>query len=341
MSWLGFVENGIRSYLLDNWHSGEQVLLNATDLSMDSTDNSLNSTSTDLSNISGWAHVMGFTSPENWGFFKVSSAATNKLVFDTSYRTVSTEAAGDNVEVLEVFCPIKFPNTPFKVPTDPSTDKYVHFTIDFIESFLAGMSTGREGDGMYRTTGFIGMEAHSPLFRGVDSSMIDLFSTILRKRTIASGVKTYSPRGDTDGFDNGEGWWVRLGTCDFRYDHHFNSSLIQQEGNMLLLEQSGHGFSSTPAAAYLSAENTWTPARANADATMAHAIVVGVSGNWLKIATSDIHWMVHNLGTTGQLYLSQDTAGGITTTRPTSGRIQSLGQIMSARRILVNIGPWS
>lgn len=341
MSWLGFVENSIRSYFLDNWHSGAEVILNGTDLSMDSTDNSLNSTSTDLSGLTGWAHILGFGTAANTGFFKVSSAATNKVVFNTSYRTVVTEAAGDSVEALKVICPIQFTNTPFKIPTDPANDKYVSLSIEYLDSRIAGLSTGREGDGMYRTQGFLGVEFHTPLFRGVDTTLPDLFGSVFRGRRLADGVQCYAPLPATEGFDNGEGWNVRTTTCPFKVDQHFSTSHIQQEGNMLVLEQIGHSFTSAPAAAYLSASNTWTPARANSESTMAQGLVVGVNGDWLKIATSDIHYLVHALGTTGELFLSQDTAGLLTTTRPTSGLIQSLGHIMSNRRILVNIGSWA
>lgn len=342
MAWMSFIENSIRSHFLDSWSPATSWLVNGTDLSMDATDNSLNSVTTDISGASSWIHVLGFTAATNNGFFKVSSAATNKVVFDTAYRSVTTEVAGDAVEALGVRCPIKFPNTPFKAP-DPVTDSFVELRIEGLDSSLRGLTSGMTGGGMYRTPGFIALDIFLPTYQGLGlgATYLDLFGEIFRGTRLSDGTQFYAPSSDGEGFDGGDGWWIRRASCPFKVDQHYNSTNIQKEGNVLVIKQTGHSFTSAPAAAYISAADTWTPAQADSESTMAQAIVVGVSGDWLKIATSDIHELVHALGTTGTLYLSQDTAGLLTTTRPTTGLIQSLGQIMSARRILVNIGPWA
>jgi hypothetical protein len=85
---------------------------------------------------------------------------------------------------------------------------------------------------------------------------------------------------------------------------------------------------------------TWTKARANADTTLAEALVVSVESTTLfrvvYLGPGEVTYTAHGLGAAGtKLYLSQGTAGAITTTAPTSGIRQQVGKVLSANKIIL------
>lgn len=85
---------------------------------------------------------------------------------------------------------------------------------------------------------------------------------------------------------------------------------------------------------------TWTKARANADTTLAEALVVAVESTSLfrvrYIGPGEVTYTAHGLGAAGtKLYLSQGTAGAITTTAPTSGIRQQVGKVLSANKLIL------
>lgn len=85
---------------------------------------------------------------------------------------------------------------------------------------------------------------------------------------------------------------------------------------------------------------TWTKARANADTTLAEALVVAVESTSLfrvrYIGPGEVTYTAHGLGAAGtKLYLSQGTAGAITTTAPTSGIRQQVGKVLSTNKLIL------
>lgn len=85
---------------------------------------------------------------------------------------------------------------------------------------------------------------------------------------------------------------------------------------------------------------TWTKARANADTTLAEALVVAVEdANLFRvryIGPGEVTYTAHGLGAAGtKLYLSQGAAGAITATAPTSGIRQQVGKVLSTNKIIL------
>ena len=85
---------------------------------------------------------------------------------------------------------------------------------------------------------------------------------------------------------------------------------------------------------------TWTKARANADTTLAEGLVVAVESTSLfrvrYIGPGEVTYTAHGLGAAGtKLYLSQGTAGAITTTAPTSGIRQQVGKVLSTNKLIL------
>lgn len=88
-----------------------------------------------------------------------------------------------------------------------------------------------------------------------------------------------------------------------------------------------------------------TLAQADAVATLADgivAIVTSAADGPYYICTQSgklIKWTAHGHGAAGtQLWLSQATAGLITTTEPASGIVQPLGKVVDANTILFRLG---
>ncbi|MCK4968777.1 MAG: hypothetical protein KAS12_07010, partial [Candidatus Aenigmarchaeota archaeon] len=81
---------------------------------------------------------------------------------------------------------------------------------------------------------------------------------------------------------------------------------------------------------------TWTLAQANAESTIATAVVYSVLDvdNFVAINTGLMTLTAHGLGNSGQtLFVSQTVAGGLTTTKPTTGLINPIGVIMDANML--------
>ena len=102
--------------------------------------------------------------------------------------------------------------------------------------------------------------------------------------------------------------------------------------------QSSHGLS-VGNLVYANA-GTWTKARANADTTLAEALVVTVEDvNNLRvvyIGPGETTYTAHALGAAGtKLYLSQGTAGLMTATAPTSGIRQQVGKVKDANTLIL------
>lgn len=105
-----------------------------------------------------------------------------------------------------------------------------------------------------------------------------------------------------------------------------------------LQSQSAHGLS-VGNLVYNNA-GTWTKARANADTTLAEALVIAVESTSLfrvkYIGPGEVTYTAHGLGAAGtKLYLSQGTAGAITTTAPTSGISQQVGKVKSTNKVIL------
>lgn len=105
-----------------------------------------------------------------------------------------------------------------------------------------------------------------------------------------------------------------------------------------LQSQSSHGLS-VGNLVYNNA-GTWTKARANADTTLAEALVVAVESTSLfrvkYIGPGEVTYTAHGLGAAGtKLYLSQGTAGAITTTAPTSGIRQQVGKVLNTNKLIL------
>lgn len=105
-----------------------------------------------------------------------------------------------------------------------------------------------------------------------------------------------------------------------------------------LQSQSAHGLS-VGNLVYNNA-GTWTKARANADTTLAEALVVAVESTSLfrvrYIGPGEVTYTAHGLGAAGtKLYLSQGTAGAITTTAPTSGIRQQVGKVLDTNKLIL------
>ena len=85
---------------------------------------------------------------------------------------------------------------------------------------------------------------------------------------------------------------------------------------------------------------TWTKARANADTTLAEALVVSVEDanhfRLVYIGPGESTYTAHGLGAAGtKLYLSQATAGLMTATAPTSGIRQQVGKVKDANTLIL------
>lgn len=86
--------------------------------------------------------------------------------------------------------------------------------------------------------------------------------------------------------------------------------------------------------------STWTKARANADTTLAEALVVSVSDannfRLVYIGPGEATYTAHGLGSAGtKLYLSQGTAGLMTATAPTSGIRQQVGKVKDTNTLIL------
>lgn len=106
--------------------------------------------------------------------------------------------------------------------------------------------------------------------------------------------------------------------------------------------QSAHGLSVGDLVCW--ATSQWAKAIATADSTMAQAIVIAVEDSAtfraLYLAGTEWTWSAHGQGSAGAaLYLSQATAGDMTTTRPTSGRIQQVGQVKDTNTLILQAYP--
>lgn len=102
--------------------------------------------------------------------------------------------------------------------------------------------------------------------------------------------------------------------------------------------QSSHGFA-VGNAIYRKADSTWAKAQADAAGTLALGLVTRVSGDVFAVSAPGGFFVIeHGLGSTpADVYLSQGTAGALTTTAPTTGISQRLGRVISASILSLNI----
>lgn len=99
------------------------------------------------------------------------------------------------------------------------------------------------------------------------------------------------------------------------------------------LTKSSHGLSVADAVTVAG-----TKARANSTTTLARGVVTAVptSGTYTIVTSGYATLTAHGLGTAGQsLYLSQGTAGLLTSTAPVTGIIQEVGEVYDADTIYV------
>lgn len=101
--------------------------------------------------------------------------------------------------------------------------------------------------------------------------------------------------------------------------------------------QASHGFS-LGTAVYRKSDSTWALARANASGTLAHGVAVRIAGDAFTVGWGGFHGFEHGLGSTpADIYLSQSTAGLLTTTAPTSGWYQRVGRVIHGTLLLLNV----
>lgn len=123
----------------------------------------------------------------------------------------------------------------------------------------------------------------------------------------------------------------------FRLEFQPDAGIEQVVYPVITISQAAHGFAAEDAV-YV-ASGTWAKAQADSESTLAHGLVVGVPdtgtanislGPIAKIAA-------HGLGAGGtKLYLSQGTAGLLTSTKPTTGIEQFVATVLDADRLLLH-----
>jgi hypothetical protein len=238
------------------------------------------------------------------------------------------------------FARVELPNEPFPRPTPDQGDalatSWVRVQILGVRS--RQITNGPTGKREYRR--LLHFEVYTPA--GINQMLAeDIAGTIadfFRGTTDGSGSITYEEPDPHESDTQEDPWYRWAVSIPVRFQFHPDTPLLEAVNPVVTITQAAHGFAAGDAV-YQSA-GTWAKAIATAEATLADGVVVSTPDtSTAHIALGGLAKVpAHGFTPLGAtLWMSQGTAGLLTTSEPGSGLKQRVATVIDASTLQLHL----
>lgn len=344
----------LRQHVTSRWNrSPNWVAATVDDISFDEEDNSINSITTDFSTLNDpWILISSSNyESENQGMFKIKEVqGQHKILMDEKFWTMMTEEAGPFITIIPLICPIKFDGASFAYPKDYRDFFVEYFLYPGYKSAASGIN-GRMNTVRMRSEGWVKFLFHIPVGSGSDfiNRNMKRLSSMFRTGNIGCNIRVCHQDEQVGYKDDQKEYFINSLVVEFKADYDerdlLNEELIYnvQGFNMNYLRVDQDNSFVKFEAVHLDPDSGNYLRTPMNDSNRATQIVIDADeDHFIMQNNGPVKFIAaHGLPIGKTAYLAagvDDDHYNITFTKPETGKIQRLFEVVDPFQISIAIG---